>query len=98
MRISPETLRLIKELAIKYFGEDCEVKIFGSRIDDTKRGGDIDIYVETSKDVEPDIQAMFLAELKIKAGDQKIDLLVQRRDRPKKDPVFEYAKNTGVKI
>lgn len=98
MRISPETLRLIKELAIKFFGEDCEVRIFGSRIDDTKRGGDIDIYVETSKDADPFIQAMFLAELKIKAGDQKIDLLVQRRARPKKDPVFEHAKNTGVKI
>lgn len=74
------------------------MRVFGSRIDDTRRGGDIDIYVETSKDAGPDVQAMFLAELKIKAGDQKIDLLVQRRDRPKKDPVFELAKNTGIKI
>lgn len=97
MRIDPETLRIIKELACKYFGEDAEIRIFGSRLDDTKRGGDIDIYIETSLETGFEEKAGFLKDLKIAIGDQKIDLLVKKRGESPKG-VFEYAKTTGVKI
>jgi hypothetical protein len=46
MRINNETIELIKELASKYFGVDSRVFIFGSRIDDSKKSGDIDLYIE----------------------------------------------------
>jgi predicted nucleotidyltransferase len=52
MRINNETIELIKELANKYFGVDNKVFIFGSRIDDSKKGGDIDLYIETSLDLK----------------------------------------------
>ncbi|MEW6606160.1 MAG: nucleotidyltransferase domain-containing protein [bacterium] len=99
MRIKEEILKLIKELAIKYFGKDCEVAIFGSRIDNTKRGGDIDIYIETS--IAPEIieaKARFLANLEIALGDQKIDLVVKKRNESRKEPIYKYAKSTGVRI
>lgn len=98
MRIDQKTLRLIKELAMKYFGEDCEVRIFGSRIDDSKRGGDIDIYIETQVDADFEKRAGFLKDLKISIGDQKIDLLIQKRGKPFKGFLYKYAKSTGVKI
>ncbi len=98
MRIDQNTLKIIKELAIRYFGEDCEIRIFGSRIDDSKKGGDIDIYIETSLEAGPEDKAGFLADLKFAIGDQRIDLLVQKRGRPLKGPIYEYAKTTGVKI
>lgn len=99
MRINPETLRIIKELAIKYFGEDSEVRIFGSRIDDTKKGGDIDIYIETSiTEGLLDRKAGFLTDLKIKIGDQKIDLIVKKRGEEGESPIYRYAVKEGVKI
>ncbi len=89
---------MIKELAVKYFGKDCEVRIFGSRSDDTKRGGDIDIYIESSKDIDLETKVRFLAEFKLRAGDQKIDLIVQKRDMPLKGAIYDFAKKTGIKI
>ncbi len=98
MRISEKTLNIIKELAIKYFGEDCEVRIFGSRTDNTKRGGDIDIYIECLKEIDMETKARFLSELKIKIGDQKIDLIIQRKGMSYQKTIHDYAKKTGIKI
>ncbi|WP_141267036.1 nucleotidyltransferase domain-containing protein [Thermodesulfovibrio sp. Kuro-1] len=99
MRLDEKTLKTIKVLAEKYFGKYCEVRIFGSRVDDTQKGGDIDIYIKT--DLKEDIlerKASFLAELKMKIGDQKIDLLVEHIDNPEKNSIYETARTTGIKI
>lgn len=99
MRLEQRTLRVIKELAEKYFGEDCEVRIFGSRVDDTKKGGDIDIYIETSvTEGILDRKVDFLTELKVRIGDQKIDLIVKKRQEESGIPIYEFAKRKGIKI
>lgn len=99
MRLSEEALKAIKTLAQKYFGEGCEVRIFGSRVDNTQRGGDIDIYVKTDfQENLLELKARFLSELKRTIGDQKIDLLVENRDKPEENPIYEIARKTGIKI
>ena len=45
MRLSAEEVASIKRIIAEVFGEDAEVRLFGSRVDDTKRGGDVDLYV-----------------------------------------------------
>jgi len=42
MRLSEKEINTIKNLTSKFF-KDVEIYIFGSRIDDNKKGGDIDI-------------------------------------------------------
>ncbi|MEJ5227060.1 hypothetical protein [Thermodesulfovibrio sp.] len=99
MRLDENTLKTIKKLAEQYFGKYCEVRIFGSRVDDTQKGGDIDIYIKTDLNVDIlERKASFLAELKMTIGDQKIDLLVERNDNPEKSPIYETARTTGIKI
>lgn len=99
MRVDEETLKTIKVLAEKYFGEHCEVRIFGSRVDDTQKGGDIDIYIKTEiKENILEKKASFLAELKRKVGDQKIDLLVENKAYPEKTLIYETARTKGIKI
>jgi hypothetical protein len=46
MRLNPEEVAAIKEVASETFGESAVVRLFGSRIDDTLRGGDIDLHIE----------------------------------------------------
>ena len=46
MRLSKRLLAIIKEGLAKSFS-GADVYLFGSRIDDTKRGGDIDIAIDT---------------------------------------------------
>lgn len=100
MRISNDELRIIKSLAEKYFGENCSVYIFGSRVDDSKRGGDIDIYVETDldKDVILNAKIKFLVDLKTAIGDQKVDVVVFNPKFMKEELIHKVARSEGKKI
>ena len=44
MRLSIKEIDLIKNRVRNIFGETI-IYLFGSRLDDTKRGGDIDLYI-----------------------------------------------------
>lgn len=46
MRLKPEQARFIKATITRYFGDGARVWLFGSRVDDARRGGDVDLYVE----------------------------------------------------
>ncbi len=45
MRLTDGEQDSIKRIIAKVFGEDAQILLFGSRIDDSKRGGDVDVYV-----------------------------------------------------
>ena len=47
-RVEVETIRTVLRRA---FGADSQVWLFGSRTDDARAGGDIDLYVE--KEIQP---------------------------------------------
>lgn len=46
MRLSAEYIHAIKQAASEVFGSTAVVRLFGSRIDDARRGGDIDLHIE----------------------------------------------------
>ena len=46
MRITVKQRKILKQVLLKNFGSASELRLFGSRIDDNARGGDIDIYIE----------------------------------------------------
>ena len=45
MRLSNEYREAIKRNGNAIFGQDCKILLFGSRTDDSKKGGDIDLYI-----------------------------------------------------
>lgn len=96
IRLNENYIRTIKILAQKYFGSD-EVRIFGSRIDANKRGGDIDIYIYTDKNINIlKSKIAFLREFEMKLGEQKVDLIVQSVDKEKK--IYKIARIEGIRI
>lgn len=97
VRLSKEYIDTIKSLAEKYFNSK-EVKIFGSRTDLNKKGGDIDIYIKTklnSKILEAKLS--FLREFELIHGEQKIDLIIHSYSS-KNRKIFEIANKEGIKI
>ncbi len=42
---------LIIEYAKQYFGNDSKLYLFGSRVYDDKKGGDIDLLLESAHDI-----------------------------------------------
>ncbi len=88
----------ITEAVRSVFGEDAEIRLFGSRTQDARRGGDIDLYIEVdpsrySYDVELDLHA----ELMRRIGDQKVDILVHKRGQPR-SVIEQVAVDTGVPL
>jgi hypothetical protein len=45
MRLTPAQIDTIRQAATTAFGQGTSVWLFGSRVDDTKKGGDIDLLV-----------------------------------------------------
>jgi len=78
MRLSLQAQQIIKNTTKEVLGIDAVVKVFGSRIDDDARGGDIDLLVELPF-VIADSERKTLqltARLQLRMGDQPIDVVV----------------------
>lgn len=99
MRLSTFEIEFIKDLAIQHFGTGTSVYLFGSRIDNTKKGGDIDLFIQNSNNKELTIKNKlhFLTDLVMKIGEQKIDVVL---DQPNKvEPNFlKTIYQTGIKL
>lgn len=48
MRITPEQIAIIIQTTRSIAGQDANVWLYGSRLDDTRRGGDVDLLVESA--------------------------------------------------
>jgi uncharacterized protein len=99
MRLLPSQARTIREKAQAAFGPGTRVLLFGSRVDDRLRGGDIDLLVEVDRPVSnrAAAAARLAAELQIALGDRRIDIvLVDPTSTPQ--PIHTAARRTGVTL
>ncbi len=79
MRLNQYEVNSIKKVAERVFGEQSKVLLFGSRVDDTVRGGDIDLYIQPeSKDNLNKKRIRFIVDLESLIGEQKIDVVLAR--------------------
>ena len=74
MRLKPEIKTFIKETARNLF-PDAKIYLFGSRLNDNARGGDIDILLLTNNKIETKKIRAFRISFYKKFGWQKIDLV-----------------------
>jgi predicted nucleotidyltransferase len=83
MRLNAEEVAAIKEAAAETFGETAVVRLFGSRLRDSVRGGDIDLHLEVN-DGQQDVShaARFRWRVYEAIDEQKMDLVFHVRGRP----------------
>lgn len=77
MRIQPEEKAAIIS-SITAFDKESEIYLFGSRVDDTKRGGDIDVLVK-SDIISRKMLVRIEDELFRKIDEQKVDFVLSRK-------------------
>ncbi|MFU8839000.1 MAG: nucleotidyltransferase domain-containing protein [Thiohalomonadaceae bacterium] len=99
MRLTERQIHIIKEEVAQVFGPYASVWLFGSRTDDTAKGGDIDIMVEAamSPDDALEKELKLYARLIRRLGDRRIDIIVHRADAPML-AVHQAAVTTGVRL
>lgn len=99
MRLNPEHVQHIQYAATEAFGAESKVWLFGSRVDDQKKGGDIDLLVRPSKAAADHAFARkirMLTLLERTLGERKIDLIVEAPGDTR--PIIAIAHSTGVQI
>lgn len=83
MRLDTAEVDAIRRAARQAFGTNATVRLFGSRADDTRRGGDIDLHVEVDEvGNESAMRAQFENALFAQIEEQRVDVVLQRRGRP----------------
>lgn len=103
MRVTIEQITLFSEYARRYFGEDAILWLFGSRVDDSKKGGDYDFFIETNlSDADKIIERKIALLVDLQGTDQfedeKIDIVVKRNSSTFTMPIYEVARHEGVRI
>jgi len=99
MRISIEDQQSIVDITQRYFDKGAKVYLFGSRVDDNKKGGDIDLYIIPEKKVnakqQHDKKIKFLVALQIAIGEQKVDVIIAK---DKNRLIEKEAIRTGIRL
>jgi predicted nucleotidyltransferase len=98
MRLTAEEVAGIKAAVMEVFGRSAVVRLFGSRVDDARKGGDIDLLVEVptgraSFDDECDL----LFAIEDRLGERKVDILLVEAGQPL-DPMRRIALRDGVRL
>ncbi|MEJ5351523.1 MAG: nucleotidyltransferase domain-containing protein [Melioribacteraceae bacterium] len=95
MRLKKDEIEIIKGTTKKIFGNDAKVYLFGSRVDDNKKGGDIDLYIETNlKENIIERKLKLIDELHKHLGEQKIDIVINNFSDEKF--IYQIAKDEGI--
>lgn len=88
MRLKQRDIDAIKIATHKVFGDTAIVRLFGSRVHDDLRGGDIDLLIEADPSDRSEWQRIgaFRDALFRMIDEQKVDVVLVERGKPM--PVF----------
>jgi predicted nucleotidyltransferase len=106
MRLTPEQSEIIRQASETAFGAQTHVWLFGSRVDDAKRGGDIDLLVQPPASVSKpgedrsattlNRKLHLLGLIERQLGERKIDIIIETPGDTR--PIVQIAHATGIRL
>ena len=94
MRLSADEIKIIKGTILKTVS-DAKIMLFGSRVYDDKKGGDIDLFVDTDKEISLREQIGILTQMELQGIGRKVDLIV-RTPLSREQKIFQTIAKEGV--
>ena len=105
MRLTEKEVDIIKESIRTRFRRVGRIILFGSRVDDAKLGGDIDLLVESDEPLEAGVRHKLeaLSDMHRRLGERKIDFVLastpgSEGDRRDGRRIVQVARETGVSL
>ncbi len=97
MRITEKQRQMIHQLVDELTQGEAVVRLFGSRLDDDARGGDVDLLLEYSKPVKDatSVAARLGAKVSRMMFGRKVDVLVSAPNL-ERQPIHEIALREGA--
>ncbi len=96
MRISPAQAEQITQIIRAQCRDAIQICLFGSRIDDKRRGGDLDLYFETQHPLPLLEQADLIRRLE-EATHLPVDLIIHPHGQPRR-PIAVIAQATDIAL
>ena len=99
MRLDARQRQIIRDEVERDFGAGAAVRLFGSRVDDGARGGDIDLLVESPEPVDgaPWRAAQLEARLMRRLDGRRIDVLLAAPNL-REQPIHRVARLEGLPL
>lgn len=94
MRVSDNEISIIKN-SIRKYSDDASIFLFGSRTDDKKKGGDIDIFIDTNTPISLKEKIKILTDIEISGLLRKVDLII-KNPNSSDQPIYTTAKKEGI--
>ena len=100
MRLNNNQAAAIKDTVVDIFGSGTQVFLFGSRVDDAGKGGDIDLLiVSTLPEKEAlDRKIKVLSHLSFRLGEQKIDVITTANAEGDQRLIVKEALKKGIRL
>lgn len=99
MRLSATSIAAIRKTVAEVAGPDARVRLFGSRVDDGQRGGDIDLLVELQQPVArpAEMAADIAARCSRRLQGRHVDVIIAAPNLRELD-VHHHARAQGVQL
>ncbi len=99
MRLSEAEKAGVRAAVTGRFGPLARVLLFGSRVDDARRGGDIDLLVEVPHEVPDPLHEAVQLEIDVmrRLGERRIDVLLVYPGLEER-PIHRIARKTGLPL
>lgn len=99
MRLTTEQQHAIRELTTDLIGADAQIWLFGSRADDQRRGGDIDLLVEVDRTLSDRVllAARLAARLERRFQGLPVDVVLKDQATTSQQ-IHDIAKRTGIPL
>jgi len=97
MRLSQAQVQSLKQMIVEELGPSARLRLFGSRLDDAARGGDVDLLLELDDPVAqpaPLIARVATRASRIMEG-RKVDVLLLAPNLLRQ-PIHDIARKQGV--
>jgi predicted nucleotidyltransferase len=94
MRLNIDQINTIKTTAQSVWGSKVQVILFGSRVHDSSKGGDIDLYLETDR---PSLMTTISCKIRLEEQlDIPVDLIVKPYGN--QSTIAKIAKAEGIAL
>ena len=94
MRLNTNEITIIKNTILKYV-HDAKIILFGSRVDDNKKGGDIDICVESKDNISLSTKLKILTNIELLGVHRKVDLILKTPNNSVQE-IFKTINKEGI--
>jgi predicted nucleotidyltransferase len=98
MRLTPAEIEAICQAVREVFGQSARVWVFGSRVRDDLKGGDLDLFVEVDATQASIANEQRLRDaIAVAVDDLRVDITLHERGRPL-PPIGRIALREGVPL